>query len=217
MSPADGGSQGISQADIDAALAEAGVTGAAEAGAGPTSEQAGAGGEAAAGPASGAGGEPSPQGGASGSAPEGGAVAAGSEPSGTGGAADGLAEAAAADLAAESGPPAGTVPPGASPVDLPDLTARATSAPPVDANLKMLEDVELDVRIELGRARMTVEDVLRLASGAVVELDKLAGDPVDVFVNGQLVARGEVLVLNDTFCVRISEILDEGAFSPDQA
>jgi flagellar motor switch protein FliN/FliY len=55
---------------------------------------------------------------------------------------------------------------------------------------------------------MFVEDVLRLGDGAVVELDKLAGDPVDVFVNDRKVARGEVLVLNDNFCVRISEILD---------
>ncbi len=54
---------------------------------------------------------------------------------------------------------------------------------------------------------MNPEDVLRLGQGSVVELDKLAGDPVDVLVNERLVARGEVLVLNDNFCVRINEIL----------
>lgn len=73
--------------------------------------------------------------------------------------------------------------------------------------IDMLGDVDLDVTIELGRTEMLVEDVLRLASGSVVELNKLAGDPVDVFVNSRLVARGEVLVLNDNFCIRISEIL----------
>lgn len=73
--------------------------------------------------------------------------------------------------------------------------------------IDMLGDVDLDVTIELGRTEMLVEDVLRLASGSVVELDKLAGDPVDVYVNNRLVARGEVLVLNDNFCIRISEIL----------
>ena len=73
--------------------------------------------------------------------------------------------------------------------------------------IDMLGDVDLDVTIELGRTEMLVEDVLRLTSGSVVELNKLAGDPVDVFVNGRLVARGEVLVLNDNFCIRISEIL----------
>jgi len=75
------------------------------------------------------------------------------------------------------------------------------------AGIELLSDVELQVTIELGRTDMLVEDVLRLQSGSVVELDKLAGDPVDVFVNGRLVARGEVLVLNDNFCIRISEIV----------
>ena len=82
------------------------------------------------------------------------------------------------------------------------------------SNIDLLRDVELNVKIELGRARMLVEDVLKLNEGSVVELDKLAGDPVDVFVNERLVARGEVLVLNDNFCVRVNEIVagakDEG-------
>jgi flagellar motor switch protein FliN/FliY len=76
------------------------------------------------------------------------------------------------------------------------------------SGIDMLSDVHMDVRIELGRTNMYVEDVLRLNEGAVVELDKLAGDPVDVFVNNRRVARGEVLVLNDMFCVRINEVVD---------
>ena len=75
------------------------------------------------------------------------------------------------------------------------------------SSIDLLRDVELNVKIELGRARMLVEDVLKLSEGSVVELDKLAGDPVDVFVNDRLVARGEVLVLNDNFCVRVNEIV----------
>lgn len=71
----------------------------------------------------------------------------------------------------------------------------------------MLSDVKLRVKIQLGRTRMLVEDVLKLGNGSVVELDRLAGDPVDVLVNDRLIARGEVLVLNDNFCVRISEVL----------
>ena len=82
------------------------------------------------------------------------------------------------------------------------------------SSIDLLRDVDLNVKIELGRSRMLVEDVLKLGEGSVVELDKLAGDPVDVFVNERLVARGEVLVLNDNFCVRINEIVagikDEG-------
>jgi len=77
------------------------------------------------------------------------------------------------------------------------------------SGIDMLGDVDLDVTIELGRAEMLVEDVLRLTNGSIVELNKLAGDPVDVFVNGRLIARGEVLVLNDNFCIRISEILTD--------
>ena len=79
----------------------------------------------------------------------------------------------------------------------------------VGGGIDMLSDVELDVRIELGRTEMMVEDVLQLGTGSVVELDKLAGDPVDVFVNGRRVARGEVLVLNDNFCIRVSEVVDD--------
>lgn len=75
------------------------------------------------------------------------------------------------------------------------------------ARIDLLGDVNLDVTIELGRIEMLVEDVLRLSAGSVVELDKLAGDPVDVYVNNRLIARGEVLVLNDNFCIRISEIV----------
>lgn len=76
------------------------------------------------------------------------------------------------------------------------------------AGIDLLNDVDLNVMIELGRTPMLVEDVLKLQSGSVVELDKLAGDPVDIYVNQRLIARGEVLVLNDNFCIRVSEIVD---------
>ncbi len=107
---------------------------------------------------------------------------------------------------------AGRAAPDASDFSLPNFqqVMRDAQASSID----LLRDVELNVKIELGRARMLVEEVLRLAEGSVVELDKLAGDPVDVFVNDRLVARGEVLVLNDNFCVRVNEIVagvkDEG-------
>src|SRR6185295_11068240 len=74
-------------------------------------------------------------------------------------------------------------------------------------NLHSLQDVELDLRIELGRTELLIEEVLELKEGSVVPLNKLAGDPVDILVNGRLIARGEVLVLNDNFCVRVAEIL----------
>jgi flagellar motor switch protein FliN len=91
------------------------------------------------------------------------------------------------------------------PFPLQELNHDPVSADP--SPLELISDVELDMRIELGRTHMRLEDVLRLRGGSVVVLDKLAGDPVDVFVNGRLVARGEVLVMNDNFCVRVTELL----------
>lgn len=101
----------------------------------------------------------------------------------------------------DAGPP----PPDASMLDLPSFQQVIRDAQV--SSIDLLRDVELNVKIELGRSRMLVEDVLKLGEGSVVELDKLAGDPVDVFVNDRLVARGEVLVLNDNFCVRVNEIV----------
>ena len=75
------------------------------------------------------------------------------------------------------------------------------------ATLDLVRDVELNLKIELGRTHMYLEDVLKLRKGSVVPLDKLAGAPVDVYVNGRLIARGEVLVLNDNFCVRVAELI----------
>lgn len=95
--------------------------------------------------------------------------------------------------------------PDAQPFEMPNLAQAMREAQ--TSSIDLLRDVELNVKIELGRSRMLVEDVLKLGEGSVVELDKLAGDPVDVFVNDRLVARGEVLVLNDNFCVRVNEIV----------
>lgn len=75
------------------------------------------------------------------------------------------------------------------------------------ATIELIRDVELDLKIELGRTQMYLEDVLKLRKGSVVPLEKLAGDPVDIYVNGRLIARGEVLVLNDNFCVRVAELI----------
>jgi flagellar motor switch protein FliN/FliY len=96
---------------------------------------------------------------------------------------------------------------GAAPFQLPKITPASAQQRP--EGIDLLADVNLNVRIELGRTRMLVEDVLRLGEGSVVELDKLAGDPVDVYVNERHVARGEVLVLNDNFCVRVNEIVEQ--------
>ncbi|MCA8959268.1 MAG: flagellar motor switch protein FliN [Planctomycetes bacterium] len=94
-------------------------------------------------------------------------------------------------------------------------TATATASPPagispgadvVSQNLGLLRDVNMKVKVELGRGRMFLKDILRLAQGSVVELERLAGDPLDIYVNDKVIARGEVLVLNENFCIRITEI-----------
>jgi flagellar motor switch protein FliN/FliY len=76
------------------------------------------------------------------------------------------------------------------------------------ANIDLLMDVSMRVTVELGRTRMQLAQILELQHGSVVELDRLAGDPVDVFVNDCLVAHGEVVVVDDKFGVRITEMIN---------
>ena len=75
------------------------------------------------------------------------------------------------------------------------------------ANMDLLMDVTLQVTVELGRTRMQLAQILELQHGSVIELDRLAGDPVDVMVNNTMVARGEVVVVDDKFGVRIIEMV----------
>ena len=77
----------------------------------------------------------------------------------------------------------------------------------VTRSLDMLHEVEMAVTVELGRTRMTVREILGLAPGTVVELDRAAGAPVDVVVNGTLIARGEVVVIDEEFGIRVTEIV----------
>jgi flagellar motor switch protein FliN/FliY len=83
--------------------------------------------------------------------------------------------------------------------------------------LDLLRDVEMEVTVELGRTRMTVRELLALAPGAVVELDRAAGSPADLLVNGRLIARGEVVVVDEDFAVRITEIVGPHGESGDTA
>jgi len=74
-------------------------------------------------------------------------------------------------------------------------------------NLDFILDIPLQVTVELGRTKLLVKDILQLNQGAVVELTKLAGEPLDIFVNSKLVARGEAVVVNDKFGVRLVDIV----------
>jgi flagellar motor switch protein FliN/FliY len=74
-------------------------------------------------------------------------------------------------------------------------------------NLDLLMDVDLPVAIELGRTKLAISEILALGPGSVVELNKLAGEPVDLLVNSKVVARGEVVVIDENFGVRVTEIV----------
>lgn len=74
-------------------------------------------------------------------------------------------------------------------------------------NLDFILDIPLQVSVELGRTKLLVKDILQLNQGAVVELTKLAGEPLDIFVNSKLVARGEAVVINEKFGVRLVDIV----------
>jgi len=95
------------------------------------------------------------------------------------------------------------------PVQYEEISSETTVDEPV-AGMEVLLDVPLAMSVELGRARCFVKDLLSLSSGSVVELDKAAGDPVDILINGRLFARGEVVVIDENFGVRIQEIVHRG-------
>jgi flagellar motor switch protein FliN/FliY len=74
-------------------------------------------------------------------------------------------------------------------------------------NLDFILDIPLKVSVELGRSKAVIKDLLQLGQGSVIELDKLAGEPLEVLVNGKLIARGEVVVVNEKFGVRLTDII----------
>jgi len=79
------------------------------------------------------------------------------------------------------------------------------------ASLDVLKDVEVEITLEIGRRRLRIAEVLRLTSGQTVELTKAAGEPLDIFVNGRLLGRGEAIVMGDRYGVRITEIVTPDA------
>ena len=97
-------------------------------------------------------------------------------------------------------------------VDLPEPASGVTAGTAAQSwGIDMLRDVEMEVTCELGRTRMTVRQLLALAPGDVVQLDRLAGSPADLLVNGTLLARGEVVVVDESFGLRITEIVTRDA------
>lgn len=82
-----------------------------------------------------------------------------------------------------------------------------TAAAPLPHNMDLIQDVPLQVTVRLGKSRMTIKEILDLGEGSIIELDKLAGEPVDLLVNGKLVAKGEVVVIDENFGFRVKDII----------
>lgn len=93
----------------------------------------------------------------------------------------------------------------AKPLQFGQLEDSSKAGEPVKIDL--LRDVPLTVTAELGRTRMIVRDILKLGVGSVVELEKLTGEPIDILVNGKIIARGEVVAVDENFGVRVTEVI----------
>ena len=124
-----------------------------------------------------------------------------------GGAADGSADddwaAAMAEQSAAEAPPAGN----AQAANIfPSFDEPGNKASLMN-ELDMILDIPVQIAVELGRTRITIKNLLQLAHGSVVELDAMAGEPMSVFVNGTLIAQGEVVVVNDKFGIRLTDIV----------
>lgn len=103
---------------------------------------------------------------------------------------------------------AASAPASVNPLALPELGREALGDGGIGP-LNLLADVELEVTVELGRRRLPLADVLRLSAGSVIELEKLVGEPLEVFANGQLIAEGEAVVVDEQFGVRITRLASE--------
>ncbi len=122
---------------------------------------------------------------------------------------DDMADAWAAALAeSSSAAPAGAVAPAESvaPASFANFSP-ASSGAGAGNDINMILDIPVQLTVELGRTRIPIKNILQLAQGSVVELDALAGEPMDVLVNGFLIAQGEVVVVNDKFGIRLTDIV----------
>jgi flagellar motor switch protein FliN/FliY len=105
------------------------------------------------------------------------------------------------------GPGAGMAPPNVQPVQFANLQAVQMTGE--QGNIGLLMDVYMEMTVELGRTRKRIKDILGIGEGTIIELDKLAGEPVDILVNHKLIAKGEVVVIDENFGVRVTEIVSQ--------
>lgn len=94
-----------------------------------------------------------------------------------------------------------------APAPLQSLQDDGKGPAPGDANLEMILDIPVTISMEIGRTKISIRHLLQLNQGSVVELDRLAGEPLDVLVNGTLIAHGEVVVVNEKFGIRLTDVI----------
>jgi flagellar motor switch protein FliN/FliY len=112
-----------------------------------------------------------------------------------------LAESKGNEVASDVAPPAETVAPASF------ASFQPTPVPAAGNDINMILDIPVQLTVELGRTRIPIKHILQLAQGSVVELEALAGEPMDVLVNGYLIAQGEVVVVNEKFGIRLTDIV----------
>lgn len=95
----------------------------------------------------------------------------------------------------------------AAPADFQNLQEDVVIAGSMEENIEMILDIPVTVSVEIGRSKINIRNLLKLNQGSVVELDRLAGEPMDVIVNGTLIAHGEVVVVNEKFGVRLTDVI----------
>ena len=103
--------------------------------------------------------------------------------------------------------------PNVQPVQFPNLTMQQVSGE--QGNISLIMDVYMEMSVELGRTRKLIKEILSMGEGTIIELDKLAGEPVDILVNHKPIAKGEVVVIDENFGVRVTEILSPGERIPN--
>ncbi|HED35165.1 MAG TPA: flagellar motor switch protein FliN [Gammaproteobacteria bacterium] len=119
--------------------------------------------------------------------------------------ADALNEQAEAEAGADAGADAGAGAAGGEAASFDELTDDAVHG--TDVNLDVVLDIPVNLSMEIGRTKISIRNLLQLNQGSVVELERLAGEPMDVLVNGTLIARGEVVVVNEKFGIRLTDII----------
>jgi flagellar motor switch protein FliN/FliY len=120
---------------------------------------------------------------------------------------DKVADEWAAAMAEAKGADAGALAPSESPAPFASFAAGGGTASPAGNDINMILDIPVQLTVELGRTKIPIKHILQLAQGSVVELETLAGEPMDVLVNGYLIAQGEVVVVNDRFGIRLTDIV----------